>query len=471
MEDSFHKIAAAYNYILDDTGDPNTRSWFMVQSPLPVAAVVILYLSFVTKIGPNFMAKRPPYSLYGPIMVINIFQMIANTWLLMQGMAATWFYFMLKLIDLLDTIIFVLRKKSRQLSFLHIYHHVGILIIAWLAVKYYPGGGSLPVGFLNSTVHAVMYLYYTLAALGPRMTPYLWWKKYLTTMQIQYRHANWDRHGHETKMTAMEHSFNKIAAAYNNILHEGGDSDTRNWFMVQSPLPLVAVIIVYLLFVTRIGPKFMAKRPPYSLYGAIMVINIFQIVANTWLSKQYWSIAWKDSSIVCRGVGERRKTQMELIGAATSWFYFMLKIMDLLDTVIFVLRKKHTQLSFLHLYHHVGTLIVSWLAVKYYPGGATIPVQLFNCSVHTIMFLYYTLAALGPKMRPYLWWKKYLTTIQIVQFFLILGVYFYIVLYQCSIPKFMVYVSAPYTITILILFLDFYNRSYKVGRNEVNKTE
>jgi len=29
-----------------------------------------------------------------------------------------------------------------------------------------------------------MYIYYALSALGPRYQKYLWWKKYMTTMQI-----------------------------------------------------------------------------------------------------------------------------------------------------------------------------------------------------------------------------------------------------------------------------------------------
>lgn len=39
---------------------------------------------------------------------------------------------------------------------------------------------------------------------------------------------------------------------------------------------------------------------------------------------------------------------------------------------------------------------------------------LLNCVVHVIMYLYYGLTALGPKYQKYLWWKKYLTTIQLV---------------------------------------------------------
>ena len=36
----------------------------------------------------------------------------------------------------------------------------------------------------NSFVHISMYTYYCLAALGPHMQKYLWWKKYLTTLQL-----------------------------------------------------------------------------------------------------------------------------------------------------------------------------------------------------------------------------------------------------------------------------------------------
>lgn len=41
--------------------------------------------------------------------------------------------------------------------------------------------------------------------------------------------------------------------------------------------------------------------------------------------------------------------------------------------------------------------------------GATI-----NAGIHVLMYGYYGLAAFGPKIQKYLWWKKYLTIIQMV---------------------------------------------------------
>lgn len=39
-------------------------------------------------------------------------------------------------------------------------------------------------GLINSFVHIVMYTYYLLAALLPQYQKYLWWKKYITTLQM-----------------------------------------------------------------------------------------------------------------------------------------------------------------------------------------------------------------------------------------------------------------------------------------------
>lgn len=41
---------------------------------------------------------------------------------------------------------------------------------------------------------------------------------------------------------------------------------------------------------------------------------------------------------------------------------------------------------------------------------------ILNSFVHVVMYSYYGLSAFGSRVRKYLWWKKYLTAIQIVSF-------------------------------------------------------
>ena len=43
-----------------------------------------------------------------------------------------------------------------------------------------------------------------------------------------------------------------------------------------------------------------------------------------------------------------------------------------------------------------------------------------NSFVHVIMYAYYGLSAIGPQMRPYLWWKRYITKLQLVRSFIII---------------------------------------------------
>ena len=45
-----------------------------------------------------------------------------------------------------------------------------------------------------------------------------------------------------------------------------------------------------------------------------------------------------------------------------------------------------------------------------------------NCFIHVLMYSYYGMAALGPQYRKYIWWKKYMTSMQLVRFFIKLNV-------------------------------------------------
>lgn len=48
-------------------------------------------------------------------------------------------YFALKLFDYLDTVFFILRKKTEHVSFLHVYHHVLISFGAYICVLFSTG--------------------------------------------------------------------------------------------------------------------------------------------------------------------------------------------------------------------------------------------------------------------------------------------------------------------------------------------
>jgi len=83
------------------------------------------------------------------------------------GVGPTGFWVMLfiysKIPELIDTVFIVLRKKP--LIFLHWYHHVTVLLFCWSAYSTRAGSGLYFVA-MNYSVHALMYGYYCLQALG-----------------------------------------------------------------------------------------------------------------------------------------------------------------------------------------------------------------------------------------------------------------------------------------------------------------
>lgn len=85
---------------------------------------------------------------------------------------------------------------------------------------------------------------------------------------------------------------------------------------------------------------------------------------------------------------------------------------------------------------------------------------ILNPFVHVLMYTYYLLASLGPQYQKYLWWKKYMTAIQLVQFVLVMLYLGVIVVKGCSVSKFIVCFSMINLILLFYLFYDFYRKTY-----------
>ncbi|KAI8428757.1 hypothetical protein MSG28_007438 [Choristoneura fumiferana] len=156
----------------------------LAKSPGPVLMIVALYLLFVLKLGPAFMRKRPAFKLTGTLFAYNAIQVVISLYLVQKVVFGIWLYFAAKVSELLDTVFFILRKKDSQVTFLHLYHHSIMVIGSWGFFKYSPSHTAVFIGFLNSLVHVFMYTYYGLSALGPNMSKYLTWKKYMTSFQL-----------------------------------------------------------------------------------------------------------------------------------------------------------------------------------------------------------------------------------------------------------------------------------------------
>jgi len=90
-----------------------------------------------------------------------------------------WLFYLSKFYEVLDTVIIL--AKGKRSSLLQTYHHAGAMMCMWAGIRYMSPPIWMFVQF-NSGIHALMYFYYTLAALGVKVPNRI--KRSLTTLQI-----------------------------------------------------------------------------------------------------------------------------------------------------------------------------------------------------------------------------------------------------------------------------------------------
>merc|ERR1712137_1399500 len=208
----------------------------------------------------------------------------------------------------------------------------------------------------------------------------------------------------------MDLSLRNIVDSYNDLMINKRDPRVDNWFLMSSPFYTLGICACYIYFVKSLGPRLMRDREPMDLKKTIIIIYlIYKGLIHAWL--------WK-YSLKCQPV-DYSDDPDEVAVAHMCWWYFFCKLTEFLDTVFFVLRKKNDQITNLHVIHHSVMPAACWWGVKFTPGGHGTFFGMLNTFVHVIMYSYYLVAAMGPQYQKYLWWKKYLTTMQMVQFVIV----------------------------------------------------
>nr|XP_050844905.1 elongation of very long chain fatty acids protein AAEL008004-like isoform X4 [Vespula vulgaris] len=224
---------------------------------------------------------------------------------------------------------------------------------------------------------------------------------------------------------------------FHEILDKHADTRTTNWLLMRSPFPTLFICLTYIYIVKVLGPKLMENRKPFQLTNVLIVYNLFQVIFSAWLF-------------------------YEMVHA--SWWYYFSKFTEFMDTIFFVLRKKNNHVSTLHVIHHGCMPMSVWFGVKFTPGGHSTFFGLLNTFVHIVMYTYYLLAALGPKIQPYLWWKKYLTAFQMIQFIAIMVHAFQLLFVDCDYPKAFVWWIGMHAVMFFFLFNKFYQQNYQQKR-------
>lgn len=232
-------------------------------------------------------------------------------------------------------------------------------------------------------------------------------------------------------------------------------------------------IVVYLTVIFSLR-RAMRDRPPIKLRYLIFLHNVFLCVLSAAMGIGIVVEVVRvlvnppkstSTSLLSTSTAGFREvlcdTSGNLMSGRMAWWmyiFYVSKYYEFIDTVIMVLTKR--PLNFLHVYHHCivlplfyvymsTSMILQWIIV------------IANCFVHVAMYYYYAMASMGHKV----WWKKYITMAQIVQFIIDLtSTWPYPFLYfsnaGCSGSMRAWLFGQAVGFSFFKLFTDFYTRSY-----------
>jgi hypothetical protein len=172
----------------------------------------------------------------------------------------------------------------------------------------------------------------------------------------------------------------------------------------------VVFSILYLSMIFFLS-KWMEKRSPIKLdiylsihnfilllLSVIMFFGILNVVIKIYIENDFFEL-------YCGSSFENNQSLL-----FWCYIFYLSKYYELLDTMFLILRKR--KLTILHVWHHFSVLYLCWFSQNERMMFAWIS-AILNCFVHIIMYYYYFLHSISKKN---IWWRKYLTLMQIIQF-------------------------------------------------------
>ncbi|XP_034487035.1 elongation of very long chain fatty acids protein F-like [Drosophila innubila] len=238
--------------------------------------------------------------------------------------------------------------------------------------------------------------------------------------------------------------------------------------------PMILIIGFYLFIVLKLGRDIMAHRQPYDLKKVLKVYNLAQILYNSsvFILITYIIFGKRPYNLNCL-ITLPLDHPLKMTERLVAYSYYINKIMDLLDTVFIVLRRSFRQISALHLIHHVYMVVGSYVMIRYTGyGGQVLITGYLNVFVHSVMYGYYYLSSQYPLIKQSLWWKKYITILQMVQFLLIFAHNAWTYMQpNCGVSPYVIFLIFFMSSFMFVMFTNFYIQSYIRPKKKTTKED
>ena len=265
----------------------------------------------------------------------------------------------------------------------------------------------------------------------------------------------------ESNFVFLSSTFNQISTAINNFKVD------KNTFLMAYHVPIIA-IIVYLSTLYLIKKHVENRKQAYDLRDFVSIYNLcVSFLSSALCYGLFYELMQRVSEygiydVTCDPEGKHTS------GKLYVYYYinYLFKYLELIDTFLLFLRKR--KVRFLHIYHHAATLYLCHSQLLSQSCVQFIIIQI-NLLVHVVMYYYYHLASTGRTV----FWKKYLTSFQILQFIIAMIVCTSAIInnemvdwglkegVECHGGRLGAYFGTSILFSYLVLFIKLYQELYK----------
>lgn len=230
--------------------------------------------------------------------------------------------------------------------------------------------------------------------------------------------------------------------------------------------------VIYLLVIFSL--KAIIKKPIGELKAVVVLHNLFLCILSALMLVSIvinlipFVRKFGAFHVYCDNPGPPHPELNMNHGGLAFWCYifYVSKYYEMVDTLLLVLKAR--PLTLVHVYHHFIVPYLFWIFLQTETTGHWI-LAFNNSLVHVLMYWYYMVTVLGYDV----WWKKYLTIMQIIQFFVDMFVTWPHLLmmralgiWDCRGSMQSVYFGQLVGISFIFLFTSFYRRTYTEGEKK-----
>jgi hypothetical protein len=188
------------------------------------------------------------------------------------------------------------------------------------------------------------------------------------------------------------------------------------------------------------------------LYNISIIHNVLLMSFSAWTFISLLNILYKYGIVF-----ESNYYFKDLFFNKIIYYFYLSKYYEYIDTFLLYLNDKKP--IFLQKFHHVGAVIVWYLAYNYKVDAIWLG-TISNSFIHTIMYSYYLGSLLKIKNIKFI--KQYITTLQLIQLIVpsLIDLYFYRPPIETVFNYYIINIFVLYVTILIILFGVFYYKNY-----------